>query len=167
MTRFFLTVLMIFSLLALAACGGESRKAETPLGTLKAYNQAIKSKDPAAIKSLLSKGSLKMAADEAKSLNVSPDEILQRETLFISGEKSLEYRNEKVEGESASIEVKNSSGSFEKIYFVKEGNSWKIAKEKYAEEMMKQADEEMKQLDEQINQGKTPDESTNQSNRRE
>lgn len=166
MTRFFPTAWIIFSILALAACG-DNRQAETPLETLKAYNQAIKSKDTTTIKSLLSKGSLKMAADEAKSLNVTVDEILQRETLFLSGEKSLEYRNEKVEGESANIEVKNSAGSFEKIYFTREGSSWKIAKEKYAEEMMKQADEEMKQLDEQINQGKMPDESTNQSNQRE
>lgn len=166
MTRFFLITLIVFTSLAFIACG-EGQKTETPLDTLKAYNQAIKTKDVPAIKLMLSKGSLKMAAEEAKSLNVSLDEILQRETLFLSGEKSLEFRNEKIEGETAKIEVKNSSGSFEVIPFIKEGGSWKIAKEKYAEEMMKQADEEMKRLDEQINQGKQLEESANQSNQRE
>jgi len=166
MIRFFLITLTIFSSFAFIACGGNS-KTDTPLNTLKTYNQAVKEKDTAVIKDKLSKGSLKMAAEEAKSLNLPLEEILQRETLFLSGEKSLEFRNEKIDGETATIEVKNSSGSFEVIPFIKEGGTWKIAKEKYAEEMMKQADIEMKQLDDQINQGKQPEDSINQSNQRE
>lgn len=166
MIRFFLITLIIFSNFAFIACG-RSSKTETPLNTLKTYNQAVKEKNTAVIKDMLSKGSLKMAAEEAKSLNLPLEEILQRETLFLSGEKSLEFRNEKVEGETATIEVKNSSGVFEVIPFLKEGGTWKIAKEKYAEEMMKQADIEMKQLDDQINQGKQPEALTNQSNQRE
>lgn len=153
MIRIFLTTLTIFAGLALAACG-EDQKLETPLDTLKAYTQAIKRQDTATMKSLLSKGSLKMAADEAKSQNVAADEVIKRETLFLPEQRGLDYRNEKVEGEAATIEVKNSSGTFERIPFIKEGGTWKIAKEKYVEEMMKQSDEDMKKLDEQINQGK-------------
>lgn len=155
MIRIFLIILTIFTSLAFMACG-ENQKLETPLDTLKAYTQAIKRQDTATMKSLLSKGSLKMATDEAKSQNVAADEVIKRETLFSPEQKGLDYRNEKTEGESATIEVKNSSGTFERIPFIKENGTWKIAKEKYAEEMMKQSDEEMKKLDEQINQGKQP-----------
>jgi len=108
------------------------------------------------MKALLSKGSLKMAANEAKSQSVAVDEILQRETLFSSDRKTLEYRNENTMDDTATIEVKNSFGAFDKVPFVKEEGVWKIAKEKYADEMMKQADEDMRRLDEQINQGKQP-----------
>lgn len=155
MIRFLLTTLMIFTGLAFAACG-ESEKLETPLDTLKAYTQAVKRQDTATMKSLLSKGSLKMAADEAKSQNAATDDVIKRETLFSPEQRALEYRNEKIDGEAATIEVKNTFGTFERIPFIKENGTWKIAKEKYAEEMMKQSDEEMKKLDEQINLGKQP-----------
>lgn len=156
MIRIFLITLTIFTCLAFAACG-ESQKLETPLDTLKAYTQAIKKQDTATMKALLSKGSLKMAADEAKSQNTPTDEVIKRETLFLQEQRALEYRNEKIDGDSATIEVKNTFGTFERIPFIKENGTWKIAKEKYAEEMMKQSDEEMKKLDEQINQGKQPE----------
>jgi Domain of unknown function (DUF4878)/Protein of unknown function (DUF2950) len=156
MIRIFLITLTIFTCLAFTACG-ESQKLETPLDTLKAYTQAIKKQDTATMKSLLSKGSLKMAADEAKSQNAATDEVIKRETLFSQEQRALEYRNEKIDGDSATIEVKNTFGTFERIPFIKENGTWKIAKEKYAEEMMKQSDEEMKKLDEQINQGKQPE----------
>jgi hypothetical protein len=153
--RFYQVILIIFVALAFIACA-ESQKLETPLDTLKVYTQAIKKKDTATMKALLSKGSLKMAANEAKSQSVAVDEILQRETLFSSDRKTLEYRNENTMDDTATIEVKNSFGAFDKVPFVKEEGVWKIAKEKYADEMMKQADEDMRRLDEQINQGKQP-----------
>lgn len=153
MTRFYQTLLIIFVFLILTACT-ETQKLETPLDSLKVYTQAIKKKDTATMKSLLSKGSLKMAGDEAKSQNISPDEVLQRETLFSPDQKALEYRAEKIDGDTATIEVKNSFGGFDTVPFVKEDGRWKIAKEKYAEEIMKQSDEDMKRLDEQIDRGK-------------
>lgn len=125
-------------------------KLETPLDTLKAYTQAIKKKDTAAMKTLLSQGTIKMAQDEAKAQNVSADEIISRETLFSTEQKALEYRNEKIEGEKATIEVRNSFGGFDIVPFIKENGVWKIAKEKYAEEMMKQAEEENRRMDEEM-----------------
>lgn len=155
MKRFYQILLISLLALMFVACG-ETQKLDTPLDTLKAYTQAIKKKDTATMKSLLSKGSLKMASDEAKAQNISSDEVLQRETLFSSDQKTLEFRNEKVEGDSATIEVKDSFGSFDKVPFIKEDGNWKIAKERYAEEKMKEAEEKMKQLDDQINQGRQP-----------
>ena len=97
-----------------------------------------------------------MASEEAKSQNVSLDEILRRETLFLTGEKSLEFRNEKIEGETATIEIKTSYGTWDVVPFVKEDGKWKIAKERYADELMKQSEEDNKRLDEQINKGREP-----------
>lgn len=155
MIRYYLIISIFISSLMFAACAAEE-KPETPKDTLKAYTVALKKKDMAAMKSLLTGGSLKMAADEAKAQNVSIDDILGRETLFAPEQKVFEVRNEKIEGDSATIEVKNSFGSFERVPLVRENGVWKIAKDKYAEEMMKQADEEMKQLDDQFNQSKQP-----------
>lgn len=155
MIRYYLIISIFISSFIFAACS-ESRKLETPRDSLEAYTVALKKKDTATMKSLLSQGSIKMATDEARAQNVSVDEILGRETLFSPEQKVFEFRNEKIEGEAASLEIKNSFGSFERIPFIKEGGVWKIAKEKYAEEMMKQADEEMKQLDEQFNRSAPP-----------
>lgn len=145
---------MLFAFL-LFACA-ENQKSQTPLDTLKAYNQAIKEKDTAAMKSLLSKGSIKMAQEEAKAQNVSLDEIVQRETLYSPGQTTVKIRNQKIEGEKASIEVENSYGAWDVVPFVKEDGKWKIAKERYADELLKQAEEDNKRLDEQMNRGRQP-----------
>ena len=138
---------------AFVSCKSEQKR-ETPLDTLRAYTDAIKKKDTATMKSLLSKGSIKMAQDEAKSKKVPVDEIIQNETLFSSDQRVVEFRNQKIEGDNATIEVKISVGSFDRIPFIKEDGTWKIAREKYLEEQLKQADEDSKKVDEGINKGR-------------
>lgn len=109
------------------------------------------------MKALLTKGSLKMAEDEAKSQNVSVDEILMRETIFSPDQKTLKFRNEKIDGDNATIEVENPFGGFDRVPFIKEDGIWKIAKEKIADEMLKQAEEDEKKLNDEINKGKPPE----------
>jgi hypothetical protein len=154
--RFYRTFLILISALFFA-CTASAPKPETPLDTLKAYMQAIKKKDPTEMKLLLSKGSLKMADDEAKAQNTTVDEIIKRETLFTETQKTVEFKNEKIDGERATIEVKNSFGSWDIVPFNKEEGEWKIAKERYVEEQMKKTDEEMKRMDEQFRQQSLPD----------
>ena len=108
------------------------------------------------MRALLSKGSIKMAEDQAKAQNIPVDEAILRETLFSPDMKTLKFRNEKIDGDNASIEVENPFGSFDRIPFIREDGIWKIAKEKYAEEMIKQAEEDEKKLQETINEGKIP-----------
>lgn len=156
MKRLFQTISILFFAFALFACGGEKTKEQMPLDTLKAYNEATKENNAAKMKALLSKGSMKMAEDEAKSQNVSVDEIVMRETFYSPGQTKVEIRNQKIEGEKASIEVKNSYGTWDIVPFVKEDGEWKIAKDRYAEELMKQVEENNKRLDEQINQSRQP-----------
>jgi hypothetical protein len=155
--RFYQPIFIIIFAFALAACGiSEKPKAETPLDALKAYTQAIKKKDTTTMKLLLSEGSIKMAEEEAKAQNVTLDEIIKRETLFTENQDKLKFKNQKIEGERATIEVENSYGSWDIVPFAKEDGEWKIAKERYLEEQMKKADEDMKRLDQQINQGADP-----------
>ena len=127
---------------------------QTPLDTLKTYLQAIKKKDVSKMKALLSEGSIKMATDEAKAQNVSVDEVILRETLFSADQKTLKFRNEKIDGDNATIEDETAPEIFDRVPFVKENGIWKIAKDKFADEIQKQSEEEMKKLDDKINEGR-------------
>jgi hypothetical protein len=147
--------LILFFACLFFACAG-APKSSTPLETLKNYTQAIKKKDTTTMKLLLSAESIKMSEQEAKSQNVPLDEIVKRETLFNENQKTVEFRNEKIEGEKATIEMKDSMGVWNTILFVREDDVWKIDKQGIANQMIKQVEERDKQLDEIINQGKTP-----------
>jgi hypothetical protein len=155
MNRFSRIILFLLCVSALFACAREEKSA-TPLETLKAYTQAIKKKDTAEMKSLLSKGSIKMAQDEAKEQNVSVDEVIKKETLFSEDQRTVEFRNEKTEKDTATIEMKNSYGTWDIVPFVKEEGKWKIAKERYADELLRQAEEDNKRLDEEKNKSRQP-----------
>ncbi len=139
----------------LFACGGQS-KLSTPLETLKAYTQAIKKKDTTAMKLLLSDASIKMAEQEARAQNRTLDDVVKNETLFGENQKQLKFRNEKIDGERATIEVENSFGSWDTVPFVKEEGVWKIDKQALAEQILQQNEEDQKKLDEIINQGRQP-----------
>lgn len=108
------------------------------------------------MKLLLSEATIKMHQEAAKEQNVNLDEIVQRETLFSPGQKRLEYRNETVEGETASIEIKNAYGIWDKISFVKEDGIWKIDKQAFVNPILQQNEMDNQRLDEIINQGKQP-----------
>ena len=128
----------------------------TPLETLKTYTLAIKKKDTTTMKLLLSEGSIKMAKQEAEAQNVTLDEIVKRETLFNENQKTVEFRNEKIERDKATIEMKDSMGVWNTIPFVKEDGIWKIDKLAFANQMMLQNEEDNKRLDEIINQDRQP-----------
>ncbi len=98
------------------------------------------------MKVLLSKATLEMHEKEAKSQNVSVDEIVKRETLFSETQKSVEFKNEKVEGDKATLQVKNSYGSWETVPFIREDGSWKIDKAGYAEQMLKDIEQQQNQV---------------------
>lgn len=127
----FLTAVFLLTI----SCGGEP-KPETPIETFKAYTKAISQKDTTTMKILLSDATIKMHEQEAKAQNVTVDDIVKRETLFAQDQKKVEFRNEKIEGDKATLEVKNSFGAWETVPFVKEDGAWKIDKKGYADKMM-------------------------------
>jgi hypothetical protein len=143
----------LFSLFLLIGCASES-KPETPIEAFKAYISAVKQKDTTRMKLLLSSDSIKMHEQEAKSQNVTLDDIVKRETLFTEGQKVVEFRNEKIEGEKATLEVKNSYGTWETIPFLREEGEWKLDKKGYADRLFQDVEQNNQQMDDFINQGK-------------
>lgn len=111
-----------------------NRLGSSPSATLKAYFEALQKKDAAGLKKTLSKGTLEMFEQFAKAQNPpkSLDEALQTglasSTTAPDANKVPETRNEKIEGEKATLEVKNDkTGAWETVPFVKEDGAWKIA----------------------------------------
>lgn len=138
-----------------AGCGG-TEVPKTPLQTFKTYTKAIKNKDTTTMKLLLSDATIKMHEQEAKAQNVTLDDIVKRETLFGAEQTSVEFRNETIEGDKATLEVKNSFGQWETVPFVKEDGNWKIDKKGFAEQMIIDAEESDRELDAIINEGRQP-----------
>ncbi len=103
------------------------------------------------MKLLLSDASLKMAEQQAQQQNVTVDDIVKNETLFTDAQKDFFFRNEKIEGDRATIEVKNSFNSWDVVPFVREEGVWKIDKQGIATQIQKQNDFDTKRLDEMIN----------------
>lgn len=136
---------------ALAACGDDKQR--SPSDTFKEYIKALKKKDITSMKILLSSATMKMHEQEAKAQGTTVDEIVKRETLLAPGQTTVEYRNEVINGDKATIQFKNSYGSWETLPFVREDGEWKIDKAGYADEMIRQMDESNHKIDEMINNG--------------
>lgn len=132
-----------------AACA--PREPATPLETFKTYVRALKAKDVKAIKTLLSESTLTMHEEQAKAQRTSVDEVILRETLIGPAQTTVEFRNEKIEGERATIEVKNAFGSWETVPFVFEKGQWRIDKKGFAQQMLDSMDESNRRLNEIIN----------------
>lgn len=150
-----LSRITIFTLVAVmfAACGADAPS--TPVETFKTYVKALKAKDTKAMKVLLSAATLMMHEQEAKAQNISIDKIIERETLLAEGQTTVEYRNEKIDGEKATLQVK-SSGFWQTIPFVREDGVWKIDKQGVADQMLQDMDESNRRLDELINGNTAP-----------
>jgi len=150
----FLVLILIAA--AFPACTSAPKKTLTPLETLKAYGSAYKKKDITAMKLLLSQESIKMHEQEAKAQNVTVDDIVKRETLFSENQTSAEFRNEKTEDEKATVEMKDSTGIWNTVQFVKEDGVWKIDRKGFANNIQQQVEQKNNELDQIINQGRQP-----------
>ena len=139
----------------LAACSGE-KQAATPVETFQTYVKALKKKDLTTVKLLLSKDTIKMHEQEAKSEGVNLDDIVKRDTLLGDGQTTVEYRNEKIDGDKATLEFKNSYGIWETLPFVREDGEWKIDKKGYADQMMQDVEQNSQQFDEMMNRSRQP-----------
>jgi hypothetical protein len=135
-------------ILALALAGAAcSKKAEplsasssapatSPTITMSAFLEAIKNKDIEAFKKTLSRSSLEMLENAAKRQNTTLDEGIKVGLNSPNAAASVpsglpEVRNEKIDGNTATLEVKNDrTNVWESIPFVKEDNEWKIALDK-------------------------------------
>ena len=139
------TVLSIF--LLLAACGGADRPS-TPIDTFKAYTIAIKKKDLTTMKMLLSASSTAMHEQEARARGVTLDDVVKTQTLFNENQSSVKFRNEKIEGDKATLEVQDQYEKWVTVNFVKEDGIWKIDLQRSAENIIQDADQSNRALDE-------------------
>lgn len=160
--RFYPKFLLFILIAALAfGCSQTPKKNLTPLETLKAYGSAYKKKDITAMKLLLSDETLKMHEQEAKAQNVTVDDIVKRETLFSENQRSAEFRSERVDGDKASIEMKDASGIWNTVQFVREDGTWKIDRRGFANKIEQEVEQKQNELDNIINQGRIDDTNIN------
>ncbi|PYS22729.1 MAG: hypothetical protein DMF72_12355 [Acidobacteria bacterium] len=132
---FFAATLVLF---AFAACKFGS---SSPAATFKTFYEAQKKKDVEGMKKTLSKSSLAMMEKAAKDQKKTVDQALTEgfESPGAKTDKVPETRNEKIDGDNATLEVQNEeTKKWDKVYFVKEDKDWKIALDKTIEEMFKQ-----------------------------
>ena len=169
--RFYPKILVFILIAAFGfACSTAPKKTLTPLETLKEYGEAFQKKDITTMKLLLSSESLKMHEQEAKAQNTTVDEIVKRETLFTENQKTAEFRNQKVEDDKATIEMKDASGIWNTIHFVKEAGAWKIDKKGFANQIEQLNQQKQNELDQLINNsriGNTNENPTNVGNTNE
>ena len=144
-------------------CNGNAVPA-TPVETLKAYTIAVKKKDTKMMKMLLSEASMKIHEEQAKAQSVAVDEIIQRETLFSESQRVFDYKNEKIEGDRATVEVKNDFESWDMVHFVKEGGIWKIDKKGFSDQIIDQNEDADRKLDDEINQDRQEAENSEDAN---
>ena len=114
--------------LALATLGtlACNKGGSSPTATYKAAYAAMKNKDAAAFKKLMTKESQKDIEETAKKMNKSSDEMLKELMQAIPLAKTDETKDEKIDGDKATLQVKNEKDAWETINFVKEDGEWKM-----------------------------------------
>jgi hypothetical protein len=116
----------------------------SPTEVFKAQNEARKKKDGATMKANLSKVSIELMDKTAKTLNKSVEEILVMEPAGVKAPENFEYRNEKIEGDTATVEVRTAGiEQWSIVPFVKEDGRWKIALDKLIEDAKQAMQESM------------------------
>ena len=108
----------------------ETAAIKSPTETMVAFVEALKSKDGAVIKGTLSKTSLTQLEEAAKAGKTTIDQIIT-EGEDMSKEKTPEMKDEKIDGDNATIQVQDEkTKKWDTVPFVKEDGKWKIALDK-------------------------------------
>lgn len=108
----------------------ETAGAKSPTETMVAFVEALKKNDNAVIKNILSKSALAELEKAAAMDNKTLDEMIT-DGKDLSDEKMPEMKNEKIDGDSATLEVEDErSKKWQTVPFVKEDGIWKIALDK-------------------------------------
>ena len=131
-TTVILTVILAIVALA-SACGQSSATAindpNSPTSVSKKFVEAARKKDVSTFKSLLAKKSLDTMEKDAKEAGTSADAMIKEflaQDLF-AGQGELEFRNEEISGDRATVEFKDTSGKWNKNDLVKENGAWKVS----------------------------------------
>lgn len=136
---------VFFTLLALFFVGCSfANKTDSPTETLKKFVEASQKKEVEAMKETLSGRTLQMIQESAAKQNTTVEELLRKDDANALREMP-EMRNEVIEGDTATVEVKNkATGDWDKIPFVREEGKWKLALDKYMQDVMRKTTEDMR-----------------------
>jgi hypothetical protein len=119
--------LLAGALIVLAFAAMACNKAgSSPTATAKAFYDAAKSKDVAGMKNVMSKKTLDMLERGAKAANKSVDDYMKQANDEDPPPATFESRNEKINGDTATVEVSNGKGGWQPFSFVKEDGQWKL-----------------------------------------
>lgn len=115
-----------------AACGGSAGptgSGQTPTEAYRLLHRAVQAKDPAAIRSVLSEGTLRFAEARASQTGESVDHVIRNGFSAPAMDPGTpQIRDEQVLGTAASIEVYNpKTRAWEMMPFVLENGGWKLA----------------------------------------
>jgi hypothetical protein len=118
---------LIGALIVLALVGAACNKAgSSPTATAKAFYDASKSKDVPGMKSQMSKKTLDTLDKALKAQNKSVDDFIKETNDKEPPPATFEARNEKINGETATLEVSDGKGGWEPFSFIKEDGQWKL-----------------------------------------
>ena len=104
--------------------------AATPTDAARQVFNAIKNKDINAVKAIFTKKTLATMEDAAKKRNQSLDDVLKGFVNDTTMPATFSARNEKIEGDRASVEVADEKGRYSPMNFVKEDGAWKVSLER-------------------------------------
>jgi len=147
--KIYQTIIIALVALWFIGCGSAANAPQTasPTDVLNAYVEASDRKDLAAVKQTFSRGTMKMYEDAAEKRKTSVDEVIKDQFELASSadlKSKIQPGAETIEGDTATVEAKDSNtGELEKIPFVKEDGAWKIAFDKFMENLMNKMREEM------------------------
>ena len=120
--RTFALALALASLaLAAAAC---NKVGKSPTATAKAIYDAQGKKDVATMKKALSKRTVDALEQFAKTQNKSLDDWM-KENMTKPPTVDFEVKDEKINGDMGTLEVKGEGGRWQTFHFVKEDGLWK------------------------------------------
>lgn len=124
-------IILTLALIALSSAACKKSAGESPGATFEAFYESLKNKNVEAYKKTVSKKTLEILERRAKDLGRSLDEYikLDMEKPTRTLPDKLETRNEKIEGDKATLEVKNTEGGWNTVPFVKEDGQWKLSLE--------------------------------------
>lgn len=118
-----------------AACGGSSAASNdpnSPSNVSKRFVAAAQSKDVKTFKSMLAKKSVASMEKDAKEANLPLDTMiasLLAQDLFPKGAGEIETRNEEINGDKATVEIKGANDKWSQNELVREDGNWKITLE--------------------------------------
>jgi serine/threonine protein kinase len=98
----------------------------TPTDAAKAFIDAIKRKDAAAYKRAISQRFLAQLDQRAEQLNTSTDNLIQQGLAQINLVGDVEFSNEQINGEFATVNMKFTNNYATQVELVKEGGEWKV-----------------------------------------